>query len=186
MRKNLGVKNYLYPQTVLILGTYDENGTPDAMNAAWGMVGDNDKLMVSLSIDHKTVLNFKKTGALTISPATRKSVLQADYVGIVSGNNVPDKVEKAGLHYHKSEFVNAPVFDEFLLCFECVVESFDDETGILTAKIVNCSVDDSVMTEGKIDPDKLEAISYDGFNHSYLLVKGKVEDAFHCGLKLKK
>ena len=185
-RKNFGARHpIMTPQPCIMIATYDENQVPDVMMAAWGGQCDYDKITFELGA-HKTTENLKLKKAFTVSFATEEDMAQSDYFGLVSGNNVPDKVEKAGLHYHKSEFVNAPVFDEFPLCFECVVESFDDETGILTAKIVNCSVDDSVMTEGKIDPDKLEAISYDGFNHSYLLVKGKVEDAFHCGLKLKK
>lgn len=185
MRKDFGVKTYIYPQPVLIIGTYDENGNPDAMNAAWGGIADSDKVAISLSLDHKTVLNFKKTGAFTLSPGTKKEMVACDYVGTESGNRVPDKVTKAGWHVRKSEKVNAPIFEELPLTIECKVDSFDEETGILVGKIVNVSVDESVLTDGRVDPRKLEPISFDPANNAYLLVAEKVGSAFKDGLKLK-
>ena len=94
MRKNFGPKPWLYPMPVLIIGTYDEAGVPDAMAAAWGMISDWDKVTVCLGSDHKTVKNLRVKKAFTVSMATAKNVVEADYVGIVSGNDVPDKVEK--------------------------------------------------------------------------------------------
>lgn len=186
MAIDLGKKGYLYPQAVLVLGTYDEKGVPDAMTAAWGMMGDYDKVCVCLALEHKTVANFKKTGALTIAPATARTVKEADYLGLVSGNDVPDKVAKAGLHAIKSEKVNAPIFEEFPLTLECKVVSLDEETGFLLASIENVRADESILTNGHIDTDKLEAIAYDPDSHDYLLVKGRVGKAFHDGLALKK
>ena len=112
MRKNFGAKTWLYPMPVLIVGTYDENGTPNAMNAAWGGVYDMGQVMVCLSDDHKTTDNIKKTGAFTVSFATAKTVVPCDYVGIVSANDVPDKFARAGFHAQKSEHVNAPIIEE--------------------------------------------------------------------------
>ena len=112
MRKNFGAKIWLYPMPVLIVGSYDENGKPNAMNAAWGGIYDTNQVMVCLADDHKTTDNIKKTGAFTISFATAKTVVPCDYVGIVSANDEPDKFAKAGFHAIKSEKVNAPIIEE--------------------------------------------------------------------------
>ena len=112
MRKNFGVKNWLYPMPVFIVGSYDENGGPNAMNAAWGGIYDTNLVMVCLADDHKTTENIKKSGAFTISFATSAMVASCDYVGIVSANDVPDKFSRAGFHATKSEHVNAPIIDE--------------------------------------------------------------------------
>ena len=95
MRKNFGAKCWLYPMPVLIVGTYDENGVPNAMNAAWGGIYDTNQIMVCLADDHKTTENIKKSGAFTVSFATAETVASCDYVGIVSANDVPDKFERA-------------------------------------------------------------------------------------------
>jgi len=112
MRKNFGAKTWLYPMPVLIVGTYDEQGKPNAMNAAWGGIYDTNQVMVCLADDHKTTDNIKKTGAFTVSFATAKAVAPCDYVGIVSANDEPDKFAKAGFHATKSDHVNAPIIDE--------------------------------------------------------------------------
>ncbi len=183
MRKNFGVKTWIYPQPVLMLGTYDENGVPNLMNAAWGGMYDFDKVMVSLS-SHKTTDNLEHTHAFTLSIATKNTLVESDYFGIVSGKKVYDKVAKAGLHHFKSEFVNAPLFEEYPLSIECEVESFSED-GILVGKIVNVSVDESILTDGKPDPKKLEAISFDPANNNYLLVNEIVGKAFESGKKIK-
>ena len=182
MRKNLGKKTWLVPIPVLILGTYNEDGSANAMNAAWGGIYDYNKVIVSLS-EHKTTDNLVKRKAFTIAFATKNTVAASDYVGIVSGNKVPDKVAKAGLHPIKAEHVDAPIFEEYPLVLECVVDSFDE--GILIGEIMNVSVDESILTDGKIDTDKLEAIAFDAANNKYLLVKGEVADAFKIGLTIK-
>ena len=98
MRKDFGAKTWLYPMPMLIIGTYDENGTPDAMNAAWGGIYDTNLVMVCLADDHKTTQNIKSTGAVTVSFATTETVVPCDYVGIVSANDQPDKFAAAGFH----------------------------------------------------------------------------------------
>ena len=182
MRKNLGRKTWMFPLPVLILGTYDENGVANAMNAAWGGIYDTNKVVVSLS-EHKTTDNLAAKKAFTVSFATKSTVAASDYVGIVSGRNVQDKVAKAGLHPFKAEHVDAPLFEEYPISLECIVESFEE--GILIGEVVNVSVDESVMTDGNIDTNKLEAIAFDPANAKYLLVKGEVADAFKIGQTLK-
>ncbi|MBO8453494.1 MAG: flavin reductase, partial [Bacteroidetes bacterium] len=112
MRKNFGSKPYLYPQPVLIIGTYDEDGNPDAMNAAWGGISEANQISICLSAGHKTVRNLLKSGAFTVSVADAGHVKECDWFGIASGNTVPDKIARAGFHVSRSEFVNAPLFDE--------------------------------------------------------------------------
>ena len=186
MRKNFGAKTWVYPMPVLIVGTYDENGTPNAMNAAWGGVYDTDQIMLCLSHDHKTTENIKKTGAFTVSFATAKTVIPCDYVGIASANNVPDKFKKAGFHATRSEFVNAPIIDELPMTLECRLVKFNED-GICIGDIVNVSADESILGEdGKIDAGMLEPISYDGVTHGYFKLGEKVGQAFSDGKKLIK
>lgn len=180
-RINLGVKPFTTPQPVWILATYDENGVPDAMNAAWGGISEADEVSVCLSVDHRTCKNFKKTGALTISMADAEHVAACDYVGIVSGDKVENKVAKAGLTVTKSELVNAPIINELAICLECKVKEFNEETCILKAEIVNVSVDESVMTDGKVDLSKVKPIAFDPFTNSYNVIGEKVGDAWGAG-----
>ena len=185
MRKNFGAKTWLYPMPVLIVGTYDENGVPNAMNAAWGGIYDTNQVMVCLADDHKTTKNIKKNGAFTVSFATAKTVVACDYVGIVSANDVPDKLEKAGLHTSKSEFVNAPVIDELPMTVECKLVRFNED-GICVGEIVNVSVDESILdANGKVDAKKLDPIIYDSVTHAYWNFGEKVGQAFSDGKKLK-
>lgn len=181
-RVNFGAKPLMYPQPVLIIGTYDENGVPNAMNAAWGITTDFKEITISLS-SHKTTDNFAKTGAFTVSFATEAQVVPCDYVGIESGRKAADKFAKAGFHATKSEFVNAPLIDELPVAMECKVKSFED--GILVGEIVNISADDSVVTDGKVDLAKFKPIAFDPFNNAYMGLGSKVGNAFKDGMKLK-
>ncbi len=186
MRKNFGAKPFMYPLPVLIIASYDEDGMPNAMNAAWGGIADYKQIALYLSAEHKTMKNILKKKAFTVSMADATHVLEADYVGIVSGNNVPDKLERAGLHTTKSEFVDAPLIDEFPMALECKFVSFDEESELLIGEIVNVCVDEKALNEdGKIDPMKLNPITYDPANHAYYSLGEKVGNAFSDGKKLK-
>lgn len=185
MRKNFGPKTWLYPMPVLIVGTYDENGAPNAMNAAWGGIYDTNLVMVCLADEHKTTANIRKTGAFTVSFATAKTVAPCDYVGIVSANDVPDKFEKAGFHAVRSEFVNAPMIEELPMTVECKLLKFNED-GICIGEIVNVSADESVLDEnGKIDAKLLDPIIYDSVTHAYWNFGEKVGRAFSDGKKIK-
>lgn len=185
MRKNFGAKTWLYPMPVLIVGTYDENGAPNAMNAAWGGIYDTNQVMLCLADDHKTTDNIKKTGAFTVSFATANTVAPCDYVGIVSANDVPDKFDRAGFHAKRSEYVNAPVIDELPMAVECRLLKFNED-GICIGEIVNVSADESILDEnGRIDSGKLNPIVYDGVTHAYLKLGEKVGQAFSDGKKIK-
>lgn len=185
MRKNFGAETWLYPMPVLIVGTYDENGNPNAMNAAWGGIYDTNQVMLCLSEGHKTTKNIKKTGAFTVSMATAKTVIPCDYVGIASGNSVTDKMEKAGFHTVKSEFVNAPVIEELPMCVECRLVKFNED-GICIGEIVNVSADESVLDgNGVIDASLLAPIAYDSVTHAYRVLGDVVGQAFSDGKKIK-
>lgn len=186
MRKNLKPKAYIYPLPVLIVGTYDENGIPDAMNAAWGTVCDTAQVAIVLSAGHKTVKNLLKTKAFTVAIADSKNVVPADYVGLVSANDMPDKLAKTGWHIQKSEFVNAPVIQELPLVLECKLISYDTETEMCIGEVVNVSVDERILNEkGKIDLTKFQPICYDTCGHGYYKLGERVGNAFLDGLQLK-
>lgn len=185
MRKNFGAKTAVYPMPVFIIGSYDENGVADAMNAAWGGISEENEISICISAEHKTTKNIVARGAFTVSVATADTVVPCDYVGIVSGNDVPDKIEKAGFHTIKSEFVDAPIINELPMAIECELISYDEDTCRLVGKIVNLSADESVLTDGKIDVAKLRPITYDSLGHGYYVLGEKVGNAFKDGLALK-
>ena len=186
MRKNLDGKAIVYPQPVFIIATYNENGSMNAMNAAWGCVADFNKVAIYMASNHKTYENIQNRKAFSVSMATSKYVTEADYVGVVSGNSNPHKMEKVNWHALKSEFVDAPIIEELPLTLECEFESFDCESELLIGKVVNVSVDDSILDEnGKIDPYKLDPITYDTVHHTYITLGKKVGNAFKDGFSIK-
>lgn len=184
MRKEFEPKPWLFPQPVLIIGTFDENDKPNAMNAAWGGTYDFKKVIISLST-HKTTDNLKIHKAFSLSFGTKETAVVCDFVGLVSQDRYPNKMDKAGLHYEKSNKVHAPIFLEFPLTMECVVEKFDEEEGILIGEVVGISVDEKVIKDNKIDSSLLHAIVFDPINNKYRIVCDAVADAFKDGFKLK-
>jgi len=187
MRKQLGAKPLVYPEPVFIIGTYDESGKPNAMNAAWGSVNNDYEVFVCLSPEHKTCKNFEKTGAFTVNIADAQNVIAADYVGIVSGNKVEDKFEKAGFTETKSAYVNAPIINELPLALECEVKVWQPEECRLVGVIKNVSADERILDgKGKIDIKKLNPITYDPEGHGYYTIGERVGSAFGDGMKIAK
>ena len=178
-----GNKSTIAPEGVFIIGTYDENGVPNAMNAAWGMQSDMNEITLMLS-KHKTTENFEKTGAFTVAFGTADTVLISDYFGVETGRKV-NKIEKAGCHTHKSAHVNAPIIEEFPLTLECKVKSWDTETGYVIGEIVASQADERILTDGKVDLGKLKPIIFDPSFNAYRVVGEVVGKAFSDGLKLK-
>ena len=183
-RKNFGPDHALVttPQPCVMIATWDKDHNPDVMMAAWAGQYDYKQIVVSLS-KHKTTENLEQTGAFTVSFADIRTVAESDYFGLVSGSKVPDKVARAGFTVTPSPNVNAPIIDQYPLTLECKVVSWSD--GILIGEIVNVSADESVITDGKIDPKKLKPIAFDPCNNAYLAMGDKVGDAFNVGMKLK-
>ena len=185
MRRSFGPQPYLFPMPVLIIGTYNEDGVPNAMNAAWGTIADMDRVAIFLA-DHKTTRNILDGRDFTVSFATADQVVPADYVGIVSANDEPNKFAKTGWTAEKSALVDAPLFAELPVALECRMVSYDEESELLIGQIVNVCADESVLREdGSVDMAKLRPIAYDPMNHDYLLVTEKVGNAFEDGVALK-
>lgn len=186
MRKNFGAKPYTYPQPVFIIATYNDDGTADAMNAAWGGIHDTTEIYMCLSAGHRTTKNILSRGAFTISMADADHVAACDYVGIVSGNNEPRKLEKAGFTTEKSSLVDAPVIMELPMALECRLIRYHEATGELVGEIVNVSADERILDrQGKIDPDLLRPITFDPVNNTYRVLGEKVGNAFSDGKALK-
>ena len=187
MRKNFGPKSWLYPMPVLIIATYNEDKTADAMNAAWGAIRQSNHISICVSAGHKTTENILKRKAFTVSMADADHIAACDYVGLVSGNREKDKFEKAGFHAVKSEFVDAPLIEELPVAVECRLVSYDPETCRLVGEIVNVSADERVLDEdGKVDISKVRPIAFDPFNNTYVVMEKTVGTAFSDGKKLMK
>jgi flavin reductase (DIM6/NTAB) family NADH-FMN oxidoreductase RutF len=185
MRRNFGAQSDIYPMPVFIVAAYDDDGNPNCMNAAWGGIYESKQIMVCLSHGHKTTKNIMATKAFTVNIADAKHVVEADYVGVASGNNEPDKMKKAGFTVSKSDFVNAPIINELPMAVECRLLKFNED-GICIGEIVNISIDEKVLGEdGVVDPEKLEAITFDPYHNAYLKLGEKVGNAFSDGKKLK-
>ena len=156
------------------------------MNAAWGGIAGGDKIFLCLSSNHKTVENILERKAFTVSVADEAHLVEADYVGLVSGNDVPDKQERSGFHVTRSEFVDAPLINELPMALECRLVSYDEDSCCMVGEIVNVCADESVVdAKGKIDPAKLDPITFDPVNGAYLRLGEKVGNAFKDGAKLK-
>lgn len=187
MRKDFGPQTWIYPMPVLIIGTYDKDNNPNAMNAAWGGTYDYNQITICLS-SHKTTDNIKLKKAFTVSFATVKTMVASDYVGIVSQNKEKNKIAKSGLKYEKAPHVDAPLFTDYPLTLECeLVEIINqgEGGGNVIAKIVNASADEKVLTDGKVDFKKLNIITYDPVTHKYIKLGEEVGNAFQAGLQLK-
>lgn len=185
MRKNFGTKPWFFPLPVLIVGTYDENGNPDAMNAAWGGLYDSNRVVLCLSAGHKTTQNIKAKGAFTVSFADAEHVISADYVGLVSANSDLEKLKKSGFHTSKSNFVDAPLMNELPVTLECKFLK-ESEDGNIIGQIVNVSIDEQVLDgNGKLDMSKFHPISFEPANNGYHVLGERVGNAFCDGRKLR-
>ena len=170
MKKELAVKPYLFPMPVLMIATYNDDGTVDVMNMAWGGICAENMVSLNISADHKTSENIKKRGAFTLSVADIPHLAAADFFGIASANKIPDKFQRSGLTAVKSEKVDAPVVQEFPLTLECrVVEDKMEIYGHhVLGEIVGILADETVLNEkGRIEPGKLNAFLYDAFQGGY-------------------
>ena len=188
MRKKLNITEGIFPMPVLMVATYNEDGSINVMNAAWGTMQERDRVALNLTETHKTVKNIKARGAFTVSIADAAHVIQADYFGVESGNRVLHKFENSGLTAGKSEIVDAPVINEFPLCLECEFIEYQDGAygcGVI-GKVVNVTADEKVMDGDKIDMSLVNAIAFDPYTHGYYKVGERVGEAFKDGLQLKK
>ncbi len=186
--KNFDPKPWMIPQPVLIIGTYNEDGTANAMNAAWGGQWDAKEIMISMGA-HATTENLNRNGEFTVAFATKDTLIASDFVGIVSAKKDPKKIEKTEWSIQKAQKVNAPVFTDFPMTLECQIkEKIDEsETGYyIVAEIVNILVDEKYLADdGKPDMEKMQLIVYDPFHHNYIALGEKVGNAFADGKEIK-
>ncbi len=188
MRKKLDLTEGIFPMPVLMVATYNPDGSVDVMNAAWGTMQERGVVALNLTETHKTVQNIKARGAFTVSIADAAHVVEADYFGVVSAKNEPRKFENSGLTAEKSDLIDAPVINEFPLCLECeFIEYQADEYGIgVIGKVLRVTADEGVMDGDKVDMSRVDAIAFDPYTHGYYRVSERVGEAFRDGLKLKK
>lgn len=188
MRTKLNITEGIFPMPVLMVATYNEDGSVNVMNAAWGTMQERGTVALNLTETHKTVKNIKARGAFTVSIADAAHVVEADYFGVESGNRTGGKFARSGLTASKAETVDAPVINEFPLCLECeFVEYQDGKYGCgVIGRVVNVTADDSVMVDGKVNISLVNAIAFDPYTHGYYKVAERVGEAFKDGLKLKK
>ena len=181
-RKNFGPSHALMttPQPCVMIATWDKDHTPDVMMAAWAGQYDHNQIVVSMS-KHKTTENIELTGAFTVSFADVRTVAESDYLGLVSGNKVPDKVAKVGFTVSPSPNVDAPIIDQYPLTLECKVVSWKD--GILVGEVVNMSADACILTDGKVDLGKLQPIVFDAAANTYRALGEVVGQAWGSGKK---
>ena len=184
MRKNIKITEAIFPMPVLMIATYNEDGSIDVMNAAWGTMLERNQVILNLTETHKTVKNIKERKAFTVSIADSDHVVEADYFGIVSGNNTPNKFENSSLTATKSENIDAPIINEFPICLECEFIEYG-ECGVI-GKVVNVTADDKVMNGDNVDISLVNAIAFDPYTHGYYKVNERVGNAFKDGLQLKK
>lgn len=187
MKKVIKTTEAIFPMPVLLISTFNADGTVDVMNAAWGTMLDRDMVALNLTETHLTVENIRARRGFVVHIADAKHVVEADWFGIVSGRKDPDKFAKSGLTYVKSELVDAPVINELPIAMECeFVEYQNDDTGIgVIGKVLRTSVEEANLKDGKVDIDSLEAIAFDPYTHGYYKVGGRVGNAFSDGAKLK-
>lgn len=188
MRKQLNITEGIFPMPVLMIATYNEDGSVNVMNAAWGTMQARDIVALNLSESHKTVKNIKARGGFTVSIADSSHVVEADYFGVESGNRVADKFAKSGMTASKSDVVDAPIINEFPLCLECkFIEYQGDEYGCgVIGKVLKVTADESVMDGDKLNMSLVNAIAFDPYTHGYYKVTERVGEAFKDGLQLKK
>ena len=189
MKKNLGAIPAVYPMPVLMVAAYNEDGTPNVMNAAWGMICGMDKIALFIDEDHKTTQDILQKKAFTVSIADKAHMDVADFFGIATGNKMSDKFAKTGYHATKSERVDAPIVEEFPLTMECELAEVVDTENMycIVGKIVNTMVDEETLDEkGKVDPSKLDALIFDQFRSGYYVSGEQVGKAWNAGAKLMK
>lgn len=189
MKKDLGVKPYLFPMPVLMIATYDAEGRVDVMNMAWGGICAENMVALNIDEDHKTAENIKNKGAFTLSIADIPHIEAADFFGIATANKMADKFDHSGLHAVRSEKVDAPVVEEFPLTLECrVVECQNTVYGFrVLGEIVGVLAEETVLdAKNKVDPTKLNAFVFDQFQNGYYAIGEKCGQAWNTGVKLMK
>lgn len=188
MKESLGAKPIVYPAPVFVVGTYDKEGRPNAMTAAWGGICCTRPPCVSVALRKATYSygNILERKAFTINIPSEAHARVADYFGIASGKEM-DKLEAVGLNPVKSDLVDAPYIQEFLLVVECSLLQVV-EIGLHTlfiGEVLDVKADASVLDEsGKPDIAKIKPILYAPEIRTYHRVGEFIGKAFSIGKSL--
>ncbi|MBR2812066.1 MAG: flavin reductase family protein [Solobacterium sp.] len=189
MKKEFGVKPYLFPMPTYMIGTYNDDNSVDVMMMAWGGICDTNMVALNLEASHKTVANLRKRNAFTLAIPGTDTLVESDYFGIASSNKVKNKFERTRLHASQSAHVDAPVIEEYPITLECKVYDFQKQPyGLrVLGEIVNVLVDEKVLDEnGKVDVSKVNAFAFDQINNGYYAIGEKIGTAWNAGVPLMK
>lgn len=189
MKKEISNHTAVFPMPVLMIATYDENGTVDVMNAAWGMNNSFHYITLFIDENHKTTQNIRLNKAFTVSLADQEHIQQADFFGMASGNKMADKFEHTGFHAIKSSCVNAPIIEEFPIVMECELAEIIETEHLhaIVGRIVKSQADERVLdANGTVDAAKLGAVAYDSFQRSYYTIGSQIGKAWNIGAGLLK
>lgn len=185
MKKSLGPKTILYPTPVLVVGTYDINGKPNVMTAAWGGICCSAPPCVAISLRKATYSyhNIVHRKAFTISIPSERYVKDADYFGIASGKT-EDKFAASELTAVRSHLVDAPYVQEFPMVLECrLAHTF--ELGLHTqfvGEILDVKVDEAALDHAGVpDLDKLRPMIYAPEVMAYYGIGHRLGKAFSIG-----
>lgn len=190
MKKSLGANTILYPTPVLLVGTYDTEGKPNIMTAAWGGICCSSPPCVAVSLRKATYSywSIASQGAFTISIPSEKYVAEADYCGLVSGKRV-DKFAETGLTPVRSTLVNAPYVGEFPIVLECRLLR-QIELGLHTqfvGEILDVKADGDILdANGSVNVEKLKPFFFAPESNGYYATGRRLGDAFSVGKAVKK
>ena len=189
MKLSLGARTLLYTHPVVVIGTYDRNGKPNAMTAAWVGICCSSPPCVAVSLQKPryTYGNIMETKAFTVNIPSEDHVMEADFFGMVSGK-ATDKFAASGLTPVKGTTVNAPFVDEFPVVLECtLLHAF--EIGVHTqfvGEILDVRVDEAVLgPDGKPDMARVRPFVYDSAKQEYYAIGRSIGKAFSVGKDLK-
>ena len=187
MKKDLGAVQAVFPMPVLMVAAYNDDGTPNVMNAAWGMICEQDQIALFLDPEHKTTKDMRARKAFTVALADRAHMAEADFFGIASGRDMTDKFARTGMTAVKSEKVNAPIIEDFPITMECELAEVvaAEHFSAVIGRIVNVKVEESLLTEdGEVDVSRLDAILFDQFGRSYYATGDRIAGAWDIGQQL--
>jgi flavin reductase (DIM6/NTAB) family NADH-FMN oxidoreductase RutF len=190
VKKSLGARTIAIPTPAWVVGTYDKNGRPNVMTAAWAGICCSKPPCIYVSLRKATYTygNIIERKAFTVSIASETYAREVDYVGLVSGRDV-DKFAVTGLTPVKSELVDAPYVGEFPLILECKVIHII-EIGLHTefiGEIMDVKGDSSVLdNDGLPDIGKVRPIIFSPSSRTYHKVGRYLGQAFSIGKNIEK
>jgi flavin reductase (DIM6/NTAB) family NADH-FMN oxidoreductase RutF len=189
MKESLGPRPLVYPTPVLVIGTYDADGAPNVMTAAWGGVCCSDPPSVAVAVRRQrhTFAALTERKAFTVSIPPERYIAEADFVGMVSGRR-ENKWEKTGLTPVRSDLVDAPYVGEFPLVLECTVSHAVDlgTHTLFIGRILDTKIDaDCLKPDGSPDVAKIRPCLFAPATDTYYSFGEILGKAFSIGAAFK-